>query len=291
LLRKVFILVLTATFLAGSFPVAAQPAPSDPEVAKGVRQVDEGDYDAAIVTLDAASRRLAGDPARVRDLSQAYLYLGIAYVGKGHEAAAKAKFREAVRQIKDLVLSTDKYPPKVIDLFEAAREEVSRDAAPAPTATAPSPAVSSAPPPKKGGSHKGLIIGGVLVAGAGAAIAAGAGGGGGSTSSSSSNTPADTRSSQVFTGNLPAQETRGFTVTASKSGSLEATLTWSTRTISLTIDCQEHNPPYTQCGHSNRTTDTSAAITTSVTQKEYDIIVNNFNDAGPEPFTLTVRYP
>jgi len=291
LLRKVFILVLTATFLAGSFPVAAQPAPSDPEVAKGVRQVDEGDYDAAIVTLDAASRRLAGDPARVRDLSQAYLYLGIAYVGKGHEAAAKAKFREAVRQIKDLVLSTDKYPPKVIDLFEAAREEVSRDAAPAPTATAPSPAVSSAPPPKKGGSHKGLIIGGVLVAGAGAAIAAGAGGGGGSTSSSSSSTPADTRSSQVFTGNLPAQETRGFTVTASKSGSLEATLTWSTRTISLTIDCQEHNPPYTQCGHSNRTTDTSAAITTSVTQKEYDIIVNNFNDAGPEPFTLTVRYP
>ena len=291
MLRKVFILVLTATFLAGSFPVAAQPAPSDPEVAKGVRQVDEGDYDAAIVTLDAASRRLAGDPARVRDLSQAYLYLGIAYVGKGHEAAAKAKFREAVRQIKDLVLSTDKYPPKVIDLFEAAREEVSRDAAPAPTATAPSPAVSSAPPPKKGGSHKGLIIGGVLVAGAGAAIAAGAGGGGGSTSSSSSNTPADTRSSQVFTGNLPAQETRGFTVTASKSGTLEATLTWSTRTISLTIDCQEHNPPYTQCGHSNRTTDTSAAITTSVTQKEYDIIVNNFNDAGPEPFTLTVRYP
>ena len=291
MLRKVFILVLTATFLAGSFPVAAQPAPSDPEVAKGVRQVDEGDYDAAIVTLDAASRRLAGDPARVRDLSQAYLYLGIAYVGKGHEAAAKAKFREAVRQIKDLVLSTDKYPPKVIDLFEAAREEVSRDAAPAPTATAPSPAVSSAPPPKKGGSHKGLIIGGVLVAGAGAAIAAGAGGGGGSSSSSSSNTPADTRSSQVFTGNLPAQETRGFTVTASKSGTLEATLTWSTRTISLTIDCQEHNPPYTQCGHSNRTTDTSAAITTSVTQKEYDIIVNNFNDAGPEPFTLTVRYP
>ena len=291
MLRKICILVVTATLLARPFPLTAQPAPSDPEVVKGMRQVDEGDYDAAIVTLDAASRRLAGDPARVGDLSQAYLYLGIAYVAKGHEAAAKAKFREAVRQIKDLVLSTDKYPPKVIDLFEAAREEVSRDAAPSPAAPAPSPAVSSAPPPKQGGSHKGLIIGGVLLAGAGAAIAAGAGGGGGSSSPSSSSTPADTRSSQVFTGNLPAQETRGFTVTASKSGALEATLTWSTRTLSLTIDCQEHSPPYTQCGHSNRTTDTSASLTASVTQKEYDIIVNNFNDAGPEPFTLTVRYP
>jgi len=286
-LRKILSVVLALGFVAGSFPAAAQPAPSDPDVAQGIRQVDEGDYDAAIVTLDTASRRLAGDPARVRDLSQAYLYLGIAYVGKGHEAAAKAKFREAVRQIKDLVLSTDKYPPKVIDLFEAAREEVNRAAAPTPAASSPLPA----PLEKKGGSHKGLIIGGVLLAGAGVAVAAGASGGGGSSSSSSSNPPVDNRNSQVFTDSVSANNIRGFTVTASKAGTLEATLTWTTRTISLTIDCQEHNPPYTQCGHSNRTTDTSASITTSVTQKEYDIIVNNFNDIGPEPFTLTVRYP
>jgi hypothetical protein len=286
LLRHVLSVVLAWGLVAGSFP-AAQPAPSDSEVIKGIRQVDEGDYDAAIVTLDAASRRLAGDPARVRDLSQAYLYLGIAYVGKGHEAAAKAKFREAVRQIKDLVLSTDKYPPKVIDLFEAAREEVNR-AAPAPPAAAPSAAASSpAPPAKKGASHKGLIIGGVVLAGAGVAVAAAGGGGG----SSAAVTPPDTRTSQTFTGNVPANEIRGFTVTASKAGALEATLTWSTRTLSLTIDCQEHNPPYNQCGHSNRTTDTSASLTVTVTQREYDIIVNNFNDAGPEPFTLTVRYP
>jgi len=132
-----------------------------------------------------------------------------------------------------------------------------------------------------------LIIGGVVLAGAGVAVAAAGGGGG----SSAAVTPPDTRTSQTFTGNLPANEIRGFTVTASKSGALEATLTWSTRTISLTIDCQEHGPPYNQCGHSNRTTDTSASLTATVTQKEYDIIVNNFNDAGPEPFTLTVRYP
>jgi tetratricopeptide (TPR) repeat protein len=265
----------------------AQTTPSDPEVAKGVRQVDEGEYDAAIVTLDSASRRLAGDPSKARDLSEAYLYLGIAYVGKGHEAAAKAKFREAVRQIKDLVLSTDKYPPKVIDLFEAAREEVNRAAAAEPAATS-SPAARPAPAPqKKGGASKGLIIGGVLLAGAGAAVAVAGGGG-----SSGSSTPADNRNSQVFTGNLPAQDIRGFTVTASKAGTLEATLTWQDRGISLTIDCQEKNPPYTQCGHSNRTTDTSALLTTTVTQKEYDIIVNNFSDrAGAEPFTLTVRYP
>jgi tetratricopeptide (TPR) repeat protein len=287
-LRKALSLVLALGLLGIPSPTAAQSVPTDPDVAKGVRQVDEGDYDAAIVTLDAASRRLAGDPARVRDLSAAYLYLGIAYVAKGHEAAAKAKFRDAVRQIKDLVLSTDKYPPKVIDLFEAAREEVNRAVAAEP-AIAPSPAARTSPAPaKSGGPSKALIIGGVLLAGGGAAVALAGGGGGGGSSS----TPADTRNSQVFTGNLPSQDIRGFTVTASKAGTLEATLTWQDRSISLTIDCQEKSPPYTQCGHSNRTTDTSALLTTPVTQKEYDIIVNNFSDrAGAEPFTLTVRYP
>jgi tetratricopeptide (TPR) repeat protein len=287
LLRKTLSVVLALGLLGAPSALPAQTASSDAEVAKGVRQVDEGDYDAAIVTLDSASRRLAGDPGKARDLSEAYLYLGIAYVGKGHEAAAKAKFREAVRQIKDLVLSTDKYPPKVIDLFEAAREEVNRAAAATPAA-APSPAAGPASVPKKsGGPNKGLIIGGVLLAGAGAAVAVAGGGGGGGSS-----TPIDTRNSQVFTGNLPNHDIRGFTVTATKAGTLEATLTWQDRAISLTIDCQEKNPPYSQCGHSNRTTDTSAFLTTPVTQKEYDIIINNFSGRdGAEPFTLTVRYP
>jgi tetratricopeptide (TPR) repeat protein len=149
---------------------AQKPATVDPDVAKGIRQVDEGDYDAAIVTLDAAARRLAVDKTKVRDLSQAYLYLGIAYVGKGHEAAAKAKFREAVGQIKDLSLSADRYPPKVIDLFEAAKEEANRG----PAASARKPAAPQAAPETTsgggggGGGKKILLIGGGLaVAGAG----------------------------------------------------------------------------------------------------------------------------
>jgi tetratricopeptide (TPR) repeat protein len=107
---------------------SAQADVTDAEVRKGIRAVDEGDYDAAIFTLDAAARRLAADSSGARDLPQAYLYLGIAYVGKGHEAAAKAKFREALRQIKDLSLNADRYPPKVIDVFEAAKAENERDA-------------------------------------------------------------------------------------------------------------------------------------------------------------------
>jgi hypothetical protein len=152
-------------------PAAAQaPVAGDPDVAQGIRQVEEGDYDAAILTLDNAARRLATEPARASELSQAYLYLGVAYVGKGHEAAAKAKFREAVRQLRELTLSPEKFPPKVIDLFEAAREEVAK--APAP---APSPAAAQS---GQGGGKKVLILGGLGAAVAGgAALALGGDGG------------------------------------------------------------------------------------------------------------------
>ena len=173
MLRQTLALTLAASLSYSSLALG-QPVTADADVLRGIRQVEDGDYDPAIVTLDAAARRLTGDPARARDLSQAYLYLGIAYIGKGHEAAAKAKFREAVAQIKDLTLSPDKFPPKVIDLFEAARAEARAQATPAPAAAAtPAPAAA-----KKGGGGKTiLIVGGLAAVGGGVALAAGGGGG------------------------------------------------------------------------------------------------------------------
>ena len=151
-----------AAILACPVGAWAQADPSDPQILEGVRQVEDGDYDPAILTLDTAARRLAGEPARARELAQAYLYLGIAYLGKAHEAAAKAKFREAVKQDHDLSLSPDKFPPKVIDLFEAAREEARSEATEKPAAV-PSPAAApastpAASPQKKGGGGKTIRI-------------------------------------------------------------------------------------------------------------------------------------
>lgn len=163
--------VLAAAVLALAVPARAQAPAADPEVEKGIRQVEEGDYDAAILTLDAAARRLGADAGHSRELSQAYLYLGVAYIGKGHEAAAKAKFKEAVKQLRDLTLSPDKFPPKVIDVFEAARDEVSRE--PGPTAAAPARSASTTPPAmKKGGGKKFLLFGGLSAAAAGGVLIA-----------------------------------------------------------------------------------------------------------------------
>jgi hypothetical protein len=170
-MTRVVSLVLGLALAAGSTPT--QPVTSDPGLAAGIRQVEDGDFDAAIVTLDAAARRLVSEPRRAHELSQAYLYLGIAYVGKGHEAAAKAKFREAVLQMRELSLSPEKFPPKIINLFEAARAEAART---------PPPQAAPAQAKKGGGSKTVLLIGGGAVAvGLGAVALAGGGGGGGNT--------------------------------------------------------------------------------------------------------------
>jgi tetratricopeptide (TPR) repeat protein len=167
---KVWCCILSLALAGSPALQSSQPWDSEPEVVKGIQQVEEGDYDAAILTLDRAVRQLAADPEKTEVLSYAYLYLGIAYLGKGHEAAAKAKFRDAINQIKDLTLSPEEYPPKVINLFEAAREEAGEQPQPTP---APEEAE---PVEKKGGSKMPLVLVGVG-GGAAAAIAVAAGGG------------------------------------------------------------------------------------------------------------------
>jgi hypothetical protein len=294
-LRQTLALTLAASLSGAPFALG-QAVTADADVLRGIRQVEDGDYDPAIVTLDAAARRLAGDAARARDLSQAYLYLGIAYIGKGHEAAAKAKFREAVAQIKDLTLSPDKFPPKVIDLFEAARAEARAQSTPAPAA-APTPAPAAAA--KKGGGGKTiLIVGGLAAVGGGVALAAGGGGGGGGSTGGGGGTPTTTtlpaapRTTQTFSGTLADQEARGFTVTATRPGTLDAMLTWQDRSIRLSLDCQTEAPPYTACGTANRTSDITAVLSASVIQTTYLIVVGNYTGrAGTETFTLQVLYP
>src|SRR3954469_19894257 len=103
-MRRSALTILLCASLA--LPVRAADPVRDPDVAAGLKQVDDGDYDGAILTLDNASRRLAATPGHERDLADAYVALGIAYLAKGHDAAARASFREAIGRIRDLTLST-----------------------------------------------------------------------------------------------------------------------------------------------------------------------------------------
>jgi tetratricopeptide (TPR) repeat protein len=182
----------------------------DPEIEKGIRLAEDGEYDDAILTLDTAARRLAPDPARSREVTRAYLYLGVAYLAKGHETLARARFRDALARARDLELEPEKFAPRVIELFEKARADM---------------AAAAGPAPKKGGG-KGLIIGGAVAAAAGgAALALGGGGGSEGAGAGAGGTTPPRR----FGGTLDPQGsvTAQHSVPSLGSGRCEARLSWS----------------------------------------------------------------
>jgi hypothetical protein len=114
--------LLAAAALLSCSAAAAQ-VDEDPEMLEGIRLVAEGDFDAAVVKLDAVVRRLTGDPRRSEELVRAHVHLGAAYLGLDKPASARARFRDALALNPRLQLRDDEFPRGVIRAFEAARQE------------------------------------------------------------------------------------------------------------------------------------------------------------------------
>lgn len=172
--------------------LSSAQGPPDDDLARGMRQVEGGEFDAAVVTLDAVVRRFAAQASPPRELARAYLYLAIAYLGLSQEQTAKATFLDALKADRTLVLSSGEFPPRIVQFFQQVKKE-SEDAAakvpaaapttvaaPATPAAAPGPAARPAPPAaeKKGGSKALLVVGGGAAAALVGALALGGGGGG-----------------------------------------------------------------------------------------------------------------
>ena len=164
--------------------LAAQAPPTDPELADGIRQAKQGDFEIAVLTLDSVARRLSAVGGNVRELARAYLYLSIAYLGLSQEQKAKARFLEAWRMDSDLELSPQEFPPKILEFFEGARQEAlaSGEVAPPDEARPAEPKaeparVTTAQPQKRGRSKTlPILIGVGAAAGVGIAVSAGGGG-------------------------------------------------------------------------------------------------------------------
>lgn len=137
----------------------AQTTTPEQEAAEGIRQVEQGDFETAVLTLDSAVKRLDGQPGRHALTQNALLQLGVALVALEQRDAAKARFRRALELDPKLRLRPDSFSPKVIGVFEQARIE----------------AQAAKPPKSGGGSAKPLILVGAGAAVAGVALAAGGG--------------------------------------------------------------------------------------------------------------------
>ncbi len=172
--RSLLCLFLSAS-LAYPLPTLAQTTSAD--LARGIRQVEEGDLSAAIITLDGVIQRAGGAGDRNAELALAHLYLGIAHLGVSQEERAKAEMREAWRNNKGMKLDPKKFPPRVIQAYEEAKTDAAAGQKSADSSQAP------ARDPKKGGggSKAVLILGGVAAAGGGIALAGGGSSSGGPT--------------------------------------------------------------------------------------------------------------
>jgi hypothetical protein len=190
--NRVFAMALVlALLLPSSAP--AQPTDAEARLAAGIRELEEGDLEAAVVTLDGAVQRLKGDPTRRKDLARAHLHLSVARLGLGQADSARVEMREALAADSQLVLNPKQFAPRLLQLFEEVRKEQAASAAPpraTPPSPVPTPAAPVAPAAKKGGSGKIiLLVAGAAAAAGGVAVAAGGGGDGGGGGGGTTPTP------------------------------------------------------------------------------------------------------
>jgi hypothetical protein len=133
--RLTAIVVLAAAVLA-SEPARAQKDPTG-DVAAGIRQMEEGDLEAAARTLQRAVDQLAADRERRKDLAVAQAYLAMAHLGLGHGEQARGAMREAFRADRDLALDPKKFPPRVRLLLDEVRKAAGVETRPAAAPEAP----------------------------------------------------------------------------------------------------------------------------------------------------------
>jgi hypothetical protein len=173
-MRRAAAALLLLTLVSPNLGRAQASMTPEQEAAEGIRQVEQGDFETAVITLDSAVKRLDGQPGRQALLQNALLQLGVALVALEQTEAAKERFSRALALDPKLRLRADAFSPKVIGVFERARIE----------------AASAAPPKSGGGSGKALALVGLgAAAAAGIALAAGGSdeGGGGDLGATASN--------------------------------------------------------------------------------------------------------
>lgn len=181
-------------FLGAQVLAQTSPVSSTEALAIGIRQLDEGDVEAALITFDSVVRRMETSRAPSSDLAMARAYLGLTYLQLNQLDKAVAEIRRACRADPELQLDSERFPPTLLRLLEEFRAEISAEArAPAPSPAPAAENVPSAPEsrrteqkPEKSGS-KLLPI--ALGAGGAAGLAVVLGGGGGDGSASASEDP------------------------------------------------------------------------------------------------------
>jgi hypothetical protein len=200
---------------------SALPQPGSAELALGMRQVEDGDLDTAVLTLDTAVRDLRGAPGRKLDLALAHLYLGISYLGLDQVERARTNLREAYLNNREMTLDPKKFSLRVVAAYEDAKAGAASG-------------VASRTPEKGGGKNKSILLVGGLAAAAGGVALSGGG-------SSSSGSAAPVRGPQVLVSggssvSGPNEITRFSSFTVPAAGVIQYTGNWTLATSTFSLE-------------------------------------------------------
>jgi len=132
MIAAVLVAALTLTFLQ---------APRDADLAQAITFIGNGDFEAAETVLRAVTVQLEGQPGRMRELADAYLYLAIAQLEQERPKEAARNFYEARRRNRTLSLSKYEFSAEVRRAFDAANAGSATVTEERPLVPAPRPPV------------------------------------------------------------------------------------------------------------------------------------------------------
>jgi tetratricopeptide (TPR) repeat protein len=96
-------------------------SPSDEYFERGLRQMAEGDFQEAILTLEPVARRLK-QADKGKELARAELYIGVAFLELNRQGSAKERFERALAADKSLKMPSTGFSPKTASFFATVRE-------------------------------------------------------------------------------------------------------------------------------------------------------------------------
>lgn len=170
---KAFAAVLGIVLLGFAQSPRGRTDVKDTDLLRGIDQVKAGDFESAVLSLEAAIRRLGREPRVVGELALAFVYQGVAYLEMNETALAREKFHQALLREPSFRMDPFEFSPQQIRVFEAVVGQQSATALASPS------------PRRRPAKTLAIVAGGAAVAG-GVAVAAG---GGGRNSSASTPSP------------------------------------------------------------------------------------------------------
>lgn len=128
-MKRIFCLIIIGLFIFTANSAFSAEKAKEP-LEKGKKYYEDSEFIKAIEELRRAVdllEKTSRERSRNNDLIDAHIHLGLAYIGVNETERAKLQFKDALRLDPEKKLNEDFYAPKVIKLFNKAKDEVKQE--------------------------------------------------------------------------------------------------------------------------------------------------------------------